>query len=592
MKWNMLLTGESLSNWINNLIPDPASKPTAKFSKGPALDPFETSLRVTKKYTEHLSNIENGVEIKAQNYVDLTKSGILTRIDDGYEISSLGANVLSKWRKIGLDNESDDDEFYRVIILILEARKLNIKQYLEMLSFWKEINSVASSLQFIANPTSLYLLGVLNQEISGFNPWRLIKDNNLEFDPVNTINQLKQAFKNKPDVISRIERIESIWQKDFRPKGRQIFCLAMDCIVSEKSIAELNLKSNEASSLIGNFTQENLETCISWYAIGNVGKNIIFYGPPGTGKSFEAEGRIKGWDRETVIFHPAFDYSAFVGHYKPISKYNSKHEKHEVIYSYAPQSFMRLYVAAWLNLFKPHCLLIEEINRGSCAQIFGDVFQLLDRDNEGFSKYFISLDNDIESYLEKELEGSSYSETIKKMYMDKNGIELENPYSVMLLPGNLSIYATMNTSDQSLFPMDSAFKRRWEWKYIPIDYTTSDKVVLDIDGDRYDWTSFLKIINRKILAITESEDKQIGNYFVNPKDGVIKEELFVNKVMFYLWSDIFKEEDQMDENYVFSRSGEDGTRIGVSYSDLFSGNIENTEVVKSILEFNSVSRML
>jgi hypothetical protein len=148
----------------------------------------------------------------------------------------------------------------------------------------------------------------------------------------------------------------------------------------------------------------------------------------------------------------------------------------------------------------------------------------------------------------------------------------------------------MNTSDQSLFPMDSAFKRRWDWKYIPIDYTTPSKVVLDIDGERYDWTSFLRIINKKILAITESEDKQIGNYFVNPKDDVINEELFVNKVMFYLWSDIFKEEDPMDENYVFSRTAEDGARINVSFSDLFSGNIENGEMIKSILEFNSVAK--
>ena len=120
---------------------------------------------------------------------------------------------------------------------------------------------------------------------------------------------------------------------------------------------------------------------------------------------------------------------------------------------------------------------------------------------------------------------------------------------------------------------------------------SAEGITLDIDGEKYSWSQFIRNVNKRILAITESEDKQIGNYFVNPKDKVVKADLFVNKVMFYLWSDVFKEEDQMDENNIFSRKDENGETVHVSYSELFSGNSEDADMIKSLLAFNSVDKI-
>ena len=209
----------------------------------------------------------------------------------------------------------------------------------------------------------------------------------------------------------------------------------------------------------------------------------IYYGAPGTGKSH----KIKTLHKESVVrttFHPDSDYSTFVGAYKPtmeeVERYESSgtpiREK-RIVYNYVPQAFLRAYTSAWKNYPKPQYLVIEEINRGNCAQIFGDLFQLLDRHETGFSDYPICADSDIQRYLSEEFSKCSFTEIIgeeteeiQEMYAQEcpdilNQIQLGN---LLLLPKNLYILATMNTSDQSLFPIDSAFKRRWHWEYTPI----------------------------------------------------------------------------------------------------------------------------
>jgi 5-methylcytosine-specific restriction endonuclease McrBC GTP-binding regulatory subunit McrB len=175
----------------------------------------------------------------------------------------------------------------------------------------------------------------------------------------------------------------------------------------------------------------------------------IFYGSPGTGKSHKVKELIQGKEDRTerITFHPEFDYSAFVGGYKPTMNGN------DIRYEFVPQAFTNIYVNAWNNLDKDYYLVIEEINRGNCAEIFGDIFQLLDRSND----YHISPTKELKEYLQSKFNGNT----------DINGEKL-------ILPPNLNILATMNTSDQSLFPMDSAFKRRWDWEYIPINYEESE----------------------------------------------------------------------------------------------------------------------
>ena len=300
---------------------------------------------------------------------------------------------------------------------------------------------------------------------------------------------------------------------------------------------------------------------------------LICYGAPGTGKSHHIDEMIDDENTIRTTFHPDTDYATFVGAYKPtmepmpihaIVGMDVKHARGEngekafeqkIIYKYVPQAFLKAYVAAWSNLEKPFYLVIEEINRGNCAQIFGDLFQLLDRNNTGCSSYPIHADEDIQRFLSSDTKGfASLSEEQKdairnfKLHKDNGkiipiGEELLNGTKLLLSP-NLHIWATMNTSDQSLFPIDSAFKRRWNWKYIPIDYN-KESWTFAIGNQRYSWGDFLQKINPEIYSLTESADKQMGYYFVkaDPQTSVISEDIFLNKVLFYLWTDVFKDYD-------------------------------------------------
>ena len=226
-----------------------------------------------------------------------------------------------------------------------------------------------------------------------------------------------------------------------------------------------------------------------------------------------------------------------------------------IAYEFVPQTFTNAYIKAWEDTAKPVYLIIEEINRGNCAQIFGDLFQLLDRDKTtGKSEYPIKADKDLVAYIEKEL-GAGHEGI-------KNG--------ELCLPSNLIIYATMNTSDQSLFPMDSAFKRRWDWEYVPINYSKdidSGKFIIKLeDNTEYLWIEFLEKVNDKIYDATNSEDKQMGNFFI--KKSVNAKE-FVNKVMFYLWNEVCKEEYGTQRN--FFRKGKDG-KTEFKFTELFGAN--------------------
>ena len=201
---------------------------------------------------------------------------------------------------------------------------------------------------------------------------------------------------------------------------------------------------------------------------------------------------------------------------------------------------------------KPVVLVIEEINRGNCAQIFGDIFQLLDRDESGYSTYPISADVDLAKWLSNE---DQFGEGLEGI--DRPGcIRAEDWNDILLgrklaLPPNLYIWATMNTSDQSLFPIDSAFKRRWDWKYVPIakpdktgDANWKERKIV-ANGKLYDWWAFITSINAQIADITKSEDKQLGYFFVKAPDatGLITAEQFANKVLFYLFNDVFRDWD-------------------------------------------------
>lgn len=224
------------------------------------------------------------------------------------------------------------------------------------------------------------------------------------------------------------------------------------------------------------------------HLLKTTGLQQIYYGAPGTGKSKTIKDLTFGESVIRTTFHPDSDYASFVGTYKPITEEvvlrdcNGKKvidddtkevvKEERIAYKFIPQAFLEAYVEAWKKLgsSKKQYLIIEEINRGNCAQIFGDLFQLLDRNEYGFSDYPIVVDKDMQKYLEKEFAGWEITnkDEINQLYGEANMVNLIMKGERLVLPSNLYIWATMNTSDQSLFPIDSAFKRRWNWKYVPI----------------------------------------------------------------------------------------------------------------------------
>lgn len=335
------------------------------------------------------------------------------------------------------------------------------------------------------------------------------------------------------------------------------------------SIMGLTASSNAAMALIVDHLTQHPELSglllnqieavnITNRNMGNIQQ--IFYGAPGTGKSHRIKNdeKVKAADEKNLVFrttfHPDSDYSTFVGAYKPtiakravrnvagdIVKNTEKADVYEdcITYSFVPQAFLQAYVAAWNHQDENVFLVIEEINRGNCAQIFGDLFQLLDRDDEGYSEYPIKADIDLVRYLE---EGKD--EDGQEILVNKDGIKDKK----LRLPKNLYIWATMNTSDQSLFPIDSAFKRRWEWVYQPID-TAKETWYVKVGENYYSWTAFLNKVNDELLTDETAEDKHLGFYFckatekktgTETKPNVVTAETFVGKVLFYLWNDVFK----------------------------------------------------
>lgn len=297
-------------------------------------------------------------------------------------------------------------------------------------------------------------------------------------------------------------------------------------------------------------------------------QNTIYYGAPGTGKSYKVDQIINELNPkfyERITFHPEFDNASFVGGYKPISE--KKEDGEEVInYKFVPQAFSMIYTKAWNDLGNNYYLVIEEINRGNCAEIFGEIFQLLDRN----SNYSVTPSKELKEHIIREFADDKVHDGIL------NGLKL---------PPNLHILATMNTSDQSLFPMDSAFKRRWEWEYVPICYEAKNEegkenasfnFEIDLgDGTKYRWIDFIAKINNNHIKNNPAlgMDKCIGNYFIKPTSGnTIELKPFINKVIFYLWNDVFKDED----NKVFESKG--------SYEDFFPIATNGLQKVKELFE--------
>ncbi|WP_309640759.1 AAA family ATPase [Flavobacterium sp.] len=485
----------------------------------------------------------------------------------------------------------NDQVYYNFIVTEIKGDSINLKKTFE----------IEKNISFKINTTGVFeeITKDQYQDICS----RLFSDyNNSGSVPIKkvTAGNLKESFadwfikldkvkhnyftdsfgSNRDKLLEQLTKYDTIYKEQF---GTSVFSLPQNELSEFINELESNLYSDKGEffefslktsthmprAILGkkNYIKFLKELLIeSKTASANSPKvnpvNKIYFGAPGTGKSYKITEDLQDVDtifQKRITFHPEYDNTSFVGGYKPITDSNG-----EIKYKFVPQIFTNSFVESCNDPEHQYYLIIEEINRGNCAEIFGELFQLLDRDEN----YKITPSNELINYLNESIPNS-------KFYVDGN----------MLLPDNLSIIATMNTSDQSLFPMDSAFKRRWDWEYIPICYELKDDFgkindsndfEIDIeDGEKYSWIEFIKKVNLNHIKNNRSlgMDKCIGNYFIKPDNNkTISLKPFINKVIFYLWNDVFKDED----NLVFEEN--------TSYEDFFPIDKKGMKKVKELFE--------
>lgn len=392
------------------------------------------------------------------------------------------------------------------------------------------------------------------------------------------------------------------------------FIRIKNMIKSSDNYAEMNEKTNNRAI---NTSLDHYEEFLKY--ISNQGKlpinkprQRIFFGAPGTGKSFKLNEEAKefGNNYERVTFHPDYSYANFVGTYKPmpITKGNIEGEELDsstrsiddettedsngITYDFVPGPFMNVLVKAIESNEKdsnpqPYLLIIEEINRANTAAVFGDVFQLLDRKN-GASEYGISPSKEIKKYL---------SDKLNKSLNEINDIRI---------PNNMFIWATMNSADQGVYPMDTAFKRRWDFEYIGIDdneYIIKDYTV-ELGTEVINWNDLRKSINQWLVSHGVNEDKLLGPFFIDYKSLLTEEEdsnildsekfktVFKNKVLMYLYEDaarhkkdIFKNGDNILLSEVFKAFDEEGVQV-------FNNEIVNDLISTAFIDDSNKSSMI
>lgn len=456
--------------------------------------------------------------------------------------------------------------------------------------------------------------GISRENANEYTPIRICSVKNMEYFPEGiTIHKGYQGIKDWRITGAEFKKL----YEDENAAKHDIMCVVKnnnnDFILSiiKKNTPEYNalialLKPDDNYAIIDvdddkqedNEEEDHNDNDIEKYSL-----QCIFYGAPGTSKSFTVNEKTSGKDVIRTTFHPDSDYSTFVGAYKPttdklaiydeagrnIELEGQKLYKEQIIYSFVPQAFLKAYINAWKIWQKgeKQFLVIEEINRGNCAQIFGDLFQLLDRNDDGYSDYPVTTDEDMKKLLQKELSKISFTEQekskINKNYKIENAIDKVLEGELLLLPNNLYIWATMNTSDQSLFPIDSAFKRRWNWVYMPIS-DAGKKWNIRINGKNYNWWNFIEKINEKIGKTTSSEDKKLGYFFCKANnDGIITAERFVGKVLFYLWNDVFKDYEFNDDIFNDEKA-DDGTVRKLSFDKFYTAEGKNSTIVENKVE--------
>lgn len=478
------------------------------------------------------------------------------------KIQSISDSVKEKWQKVAKQNneemiffdadvlvKSKDGYIYSTIAELLIASygfkiyKM-LKDYQEFISELKNKNSV------ISNPEA-YSRSVKEAKKDGTGPL------------VDTINNSSLSQINKDKLLEFCTNYASwhggktidrndFWQSPFYGilgfvQSRSGIHSYIDYLRRDNDTNNselLNAMQNEIHSLL--HQKPNITSLISSPStltpsdslttapVSISGANIIYYGAPGTGKSHKLDELIKKENTNTfrVTLHPEYTYSDFVGQLLPVSKKaNDGNDKYTVSYEFVPGIFTIALKEAINNPDRSVYLILEELSRANVAAVFGDLFQLLDRKN-GISEY--PIDNP----------------DISKIVYGKANTD-QDTYKKIYIPNNLSILATVNTSDQNVYPMDTAFKRRFEWRYVSTDYGSNSEDFKDNNNPTIDvgnnirvtWDNLYKGLNSFIVGeLGLNEDKQIGPYFIKFEgaNGDKAHDLVKDKLLQYLWEDINK----------------------------------------------------
>ncbi|MBP3944541.1 AAA family ATPase [Sphingobacteriaceae bacterium WQ 2009] len=501
-------------------------------------------------------------EITAEEYNDLLTDFLNNIINNSNTVSDSEELIKKfiRWESINIDNSSFNYNFSKDLSWILRNNKRG-QFVFDLFTFLFNYDGFRKLKQYVVNNNHELNYSIKYNDISLTTIFRISKNmlSSEELILSGRVRFFETPLFNLDDKFYYLST-EWTFNKNERLDISNLMIIINELYPEFKLIFNndfllIPIDNNEITNV---FKISNKQTTNS---------NTIYYGAPGTGKSYKVDQIIKDLDKqfyERVTFHPEYDNASFIGGYKPISV-KDEEGKDIIKYEFVPQAFANIYKRAWQDLDNQYYLVIEEINRGNCAEIFGELFQLLDRN----SGYTVAPSNELYKHLVEEF-GDVNHESIAK------GLKL---------PPNLALFATMNTSDQSLFPMDSAFKRRWEWEYVPICYdemneeggeNKSYNFVIDLgNGSQYSWIKFIEYINLNHIKENPNlgMDKCIGNYFVKPENGdLISLKQFINKVVFYLWNDVFKDED----NAVFDDKS--------SYEDFFPITTTGVTEVKELLK--------
>ena len=372
---------------------------------------------------------------------------------------------------------------------------------------------------------------------------------------------LSDMYSNAPDrdQVAQIHLFGIEYADVINREGNKISTkeIAREAGISESYATEIN-KGIRLAKYVRKKDEEQMNISKNM----NTGINKIYFGAPGTGKSRHVNDKYNNGFSKRVTFHPEYTYNDFVGYIRPIE------EEDKLIYKFTPGIFTQILVDALDDPDNMYTLIIEELNRANTAVVFGDLFQLLDRKLDGSSEYRV---NNIDIY---------------KYIKDRLGCKYEYNDGSIGIPGNLNIIATMNNADQNVFVMDTAFKRRWEFEYIPVKFEDNhifkDELIYSLD---IRWEDFVNIINNYMMSkenedLMISEDKQIGPYFIKQNE-LSDSKKFGYKVLLYLWDDVFK----MDRYKIFNEDIRTFSELIEKFSTKDAVNIFSENISKEIIRF-------